>query len=202
MSSTYTWRPTGGLYYSSSGSNSDIDNSVYYSSNRAFRMDFTSLTSLSGRDKKTFSIKSAILRVYIVSANSATLTMGYSYKTAFADRKTMLSQISGIKMNTSTGWQEIDLTSVIKAYCKDGDSSTVMRLWGYGTAGSSSNSRFRGTSPGSSYTSQRPYILLTYDFSPVRIYSGGEWKTAVPYIYTNGAWVPAIIQTYSNSAWH
>ena len=162
-------------------------------------MDFPDLGGLLGKDKKTVSIASAILRVYISTANSATLTIGYSYITSFDDRKTMLASVAGIKMNTSTGWMNIDLTSVIKAYVKDGTNST-MRLWGYGTGGSSSNSNFRGYSPSSSYSSQRPYLLLTYNDSMARIYSDGEWKVAVPYIYKDGIWQPVVIQMYNNSA--
>lgn len=201
MASTYTWRATDGKYFSSSGSSSTIDNHVYYSSNRAFRMDYPNLGGLLGKDKKTLSIQSAILHVYITEAHSATLTIGYSYNTAFADRKTLLASKAGISMKTSTGAMDIDLTDVIKAYVKDGTNST-MRLWGYGTGGSSSNSRFRGINPGSSYNSQRPYLLLTYNDSPARIFSDGEWKPAVPYIYKNGAWQPALIQMFSNNDWN
>ena len=144
MANTYTWRPTGGNYYSSSGSSAGGSNHFYYSSNRAFRMDFPNLSGQLGKDKKTLSITSAILKVYISTANSATLTIGYSYKTAFDDRKTMLAKVTGVKMKTSTGWMSIDLTDVIKAYAKDGSTST-MRLWGYGTGGSTTNSNFRGS---------------------------------------------------------
>ena len=201
MAQTYTWRATNGKYFSSSGSSSDIDNHVYYSSNRAFRMDYPNLGGLLGKDKKTLSIQSAILRVYITEAHSATLTIGYSYNTAFADRKTLLASKAGISMKTSTGAMDIDLTDVIRAYVRDGNNST-MRLWGYGTGGSSSNSRFRGINPGSSYNSQRPYLLLTYNDSPVRIFSDGEWKPAVPYLYTDGEWQPALIQMFSNNYWN
>ena len=72
MSTTYTWRPSNGKYFSSSGTSADAANHFYYSSNRAFRMDFNA----PGVDKSTVSIKSAILRVYISTANSATLTIG------------------------------------------------------------------------------------------------------------------------------
>ena len=201
MANTYTWRPTGGYYYSSSGSSASAGNHYYYSSNRAFRMDFPDLSGLIGKGKNTLSIASAILKVYISTANSATLTIGYSYKTSYDDRKAMLASVSGIKMKTSTGWMNIDLTDVIKAYCKDGNSST-MRLWGYGTGGSSSNSNFRGYSPSSSYSSQRPYLLLTYNDSMARIYSDGEWKAAVPYVYHNGVWVPAVIHMCNNGSWN
>ena len=163
-------------------------------------MDFPDLSGLIGKGKNTLSIASAILKVYISTANSATLTIGYSYKTSYDDRKAMLASVAGIKMKTNTGWMNIDLTSVIKAYCKDGMSST-MRLWGYGTGGSSSNSNFRGYNPSSSYSSQRPYLLLTYNDSMARIYSDGEWKAAVPYVYHNGVWEPAVIQMFNNSAW-
>lgn len=201
MASTYTWRATYGKYFSSSGSSSTIDNHVYYSSNRAFRMDYPDLGGLLGKDKRTLSIQSAILHVYITEAHSATLTIGYSYYTAFADRKTMLASKAGISMKTSTGAMDIDLTEVIQAYVRDGTNST-MRLWGYGTGGSSSNSRFRGINPGSSYNSQRPYLLITYNDSIARIYSDGEWKPAVPYVYKNGAWQPALIQMFSNNDWN
>ena len=40
MSTTYTWRPSSGNYFSSSGSSASAANHLYYSSNRAFRMDF------------------------------------------------------------------------------------------------------------------------------------------------------------------
>ena len=201
MAQTYTWRATNGKYFSSSGSSSDIDNHVYYSSNRAFRMDYPDLGGLLRKDKKTLSIQSAILRVYITEAHSATLTIGYSYNTSFDNRKTLLASVAGISMKTSTGSMNIDLTDVIRAYVRDGNNST-MRLWGYGTGGSSSNSQFRGINPGSSYNSQRPYLLLTYNDSPARIFSDGEWKPAVPYLYTDGEWQPALIQMFSNNDWN
>ena len=74
-------------------------------------------------------------------------------------------------------------------------------LWAYGTGGSSSNSNFRGFNPSSSYSSQRPYITLTYDTSRARIYTDGEWKTAVPYVYKNGLWQPAAIKLCDNGSW-
>ena len=43
MADTYIWRPTGGQYFSSSGSSASAGNHFYYSSNRAFRMDFPDL---------------------------------------------------------------------------------------------------------------------------------------------------------------
>lgn len=181
MANTYTWRPTDGQYYSSSGSSSGISNHVYYSSNRAFRIDFPDLGGLLGKAKNSLSIQSAVLSVYITDAHSATLTIGYSYQTVYANRKTLLASRSDISMNSSTGWMDIDLTDVIRVYARDGNSST-MRLWGYGTGGSSSNSRFRGISPSSSYTSQRPYLLLTYAAGAARIFTDGQWKTASPYI--------------------
>lgn len=193
MSTTYTWRPSGGYYYSSSGSSASAANHFYYSSNRTFRMDFNA----PGLDKSTISIKSAILRVYITTANSATLTIGYSYETAYANRKALLASKTGVSMGTSTGSKNIDITSIVQAYCRDGRSGSF-RLWGYGTGGSSTNSNFRGYSPGSSYTSQRPYITLIYDTSPARIYTEGEWKTAVPYVYHNGVWQPAQIKLSDN----
>ena len=49
MSTTYTWRPSGGNYFSSSGSSASAANHFYYSSNRAFRMDFNA----PGLDKST-----------------------------------------------------------------------------------------------------------------------------------------------------
>ena len=91
MANTYTWRATDGKYFSSSGSSSTIDNHVYYSSNRAFRMDYPNLGGLLGKDKKTLSIQSAILHVYITEAHSATLTIGYSYYTAFGHWQSRLS---------------------------------------------------------------------------------------------------------------
>ena len=200
MAQTYTWRATNGKYFSSSGSSSDIDNHVYYSSNRAFRMDYPNLGGLLGKDKKTLSIQSAILHIYIIEAHSATLTIGYSYDTTFANRKTLLASKAGISMKTSTGAMDIDLTDVIRAYVRDGNNST-MRLWGYGTGGSSSNSCFRGIKPGSSYNSQRPYLLITFSDSLARLYTDGDWKTALPYMYHNGAWQPAVIQMHSNGAW-
>ena len=153
-----------------------------------------------GLDKSTISIKSAILRVYITTANSATLTIGYSYETAYANRKALLASKTGVSMGTSTGSKTIDITNIVQAYCRDGRSGSF-RLWGYGTGGSSTNSNFRGYSPGSSYTSQRPYITLIYDTSPARIYTEGEWKTAVPYVYHNGVWQPAQIKL-SDNGWN
>ena len=194
MSTTYTWRPTGGYYYSSSGSSASAANHFYYSSNRTFRMDFNA----PGVDKSTVSIKSAILRVYITTANSATLTIGYSYETAYANRKALLASKTGISMGTSTGSKNIDITSIVQAYCRDGRTGSF-RLWGYGTGGSTTNSNFRGYSPGSSYTSQRPYITLVYDTSKARIFTNGAWETAVPYVYYNGVWQPAQIQLYDGN---
>ena len=196
MSTTYTWRPNGGRYYSSSGSSAAGDDHFYYSSNRAFRMDFNAPTV----DKKTISIKSAILRVYIGTANSATLTIGYNYSTSFDNRKSLLAKITGVSMGTKTGSKTIDITSIVQAYCRDGQTGKFY-LWGYGTGGSSSNSNFRGFNPSSSYSSQRPYITLTYDTSRARIYTDGEWKTAVPYVCKNGLWRPAAIKLCDNGSW-
>ena len=190
------WRPNGGRYYSSSGSSAAGDDHFYYSSNRAFRMDFNAPTV----DKKTISIKSAILRVYIGTANSATLTIGYNYSTSFDNRKSLLAKITGVSMGTKTGSKTIDITSIVQAYCRDGQTGKFY-LWGYGTGGSSSNSNFRGFNPSSSYSSQRPYITLTYDTSRARIYTNGEWKTAVPYVYKNGLWQPAAIKFCNNGSW-
>jgi len=111
MADTYTWRPTGGNYYSSSGSSASAGNHYYYSSNRAFRMDFPDLSGLIGKGKNTLSIASAILRVCISTANSATLTIGYSYKTAYADRKSMLASVAGIKMKTIAIFKNLTNTS-------------------------------------------------------------------------------------------
>ena len=202
MASTYTWRATDGKYYSSSGSSSTIDNHVYYSSNRAFRMDYPDLGGLLGKDKKTLSVQSAILHVYITEAHSATLTIGYSYETAFANRKSMLSSKAGISMKTSTGAMDIDLTDVIKDYVKDGTSST-MRLWGYGTGGSSSNSRFRGINPGSSYTSQRPYLLLTYNELDTEVWynNNGTWTQCMMYYCDNSTWKPVVPHYNNGGIW-
>ena len=134
-------------------------------------MDFNAPTI----DKKTISIKSAILRVYINTANSATLTIGYNYSTSFDNRKSLLAKITGVSMGTKTGSKTIDITSIVQAYCRDGQTGKFY-LWAYGTGGSSSNSNFRGFNPSSSYSSQRPYITLTYDTSRARIYTDGEWK--------------------------
>ena len=196
MSTTYTWRPSGGRYFSSSGSGADAANHFYYSSNRTFRMDFNA----PGLDKKTLSIKSAILRVTISTANSATMTFGYSYETSYANRKALLFSKTGVSMGTSTGNKTIDITSIVQAYCRDGRTGKFY-LWAYGTGGSTSNSNFRGYSPGSSYTSQRPYITLVYDISKARIYSSGEWKTAIPHVYKNGVWQPAQTDLYSGGVW-
>ena len=95
-----------------------------------------------GVDKSTVSIKSAILRVYIGTANSATLTIGYSYQTAYANRKALLASITGVSMGTKTGSKTIDITSIVQAYCRDGQTGKFY-LWGYGTGGSSSNSNLR-----------------------------------------------------------
>ena len=159
-------------------------------------MDFNAPTI----DKKTISIKSAILRVYINTANSATLTIGYNYSTSFDNRKSLLAKITGVSMGTKTGSKTIDITSIVQAYCRDGQTGKFY-LWGYGTGGSSSNSNFRGFNPSSSYSSQRPYITLTYDTSRARIYTNGEWKTAVPYVYENGIWQPAAIKFCNNGSW-
>ena len=126
MSTTYTWRPSGGNYFSSSGSSASAANHFYYSSNRAFRMDFNA----PGLDKSTISIKSAILRVVITTANSATLTIGYNYQTAFANRKALLASITGVSMGTKTGAKTIDITSIVQAYCRDGQTGKFY-LWGY-----------------------------------------------------------------------
>lgn len=202
MADTYIWRPTGGQYFSSSGSSASAGNHFYYSSNRAFRMDFPDLGGLLGKDKKGISISSAILKVYISSAHSATLTIGYSYKTAYADRKSMLASKPGVQMNTSTGWMDIDLTDVIRAYVKDGTNS-MMRLWGYGTAGSSSNSYFRGYSPSSSYSSQRPYLAITYNASDTAVWYNdkGTWRECMMYYCDNGTWRQVTPYYNSGGSW-
>ena len=151
-----------------------------------------------GLDKSTISIKSAILRVYITTANSATLTIGYSYQTAWANRKALLASITGVSMGTNA--KTIDITSIVQAYCRDGQTGKFY-LWGYGTGGSTTNSNFRGYSPDSSYSSQRPYITLIYDTSKARIFTNGAWETAVPYVYHNGIWQPAQIKLYDSNTW-
>ena len=196
MSQTYIWRPNGGKYYNSSGVSDDAATHFYYSSNRSFRMHFPAFPA----DKKTLSIRKATLNVNINTAYSATLTIGYNYSSAWADRKSLLASKSGISMGTATGWKSIDITSIIQAYCKDGRTD-IMYLWGYGTAGSTSNSRFRGYNPASSYSGQRPYITLEFDASKVRIYLDRQWKVAVPHIYHNGAWKVVNVQAHNNSAW-
>ena len=202
MANTYTWRPTGGLYFSSSGSSNNIDNHIYYSSNRAFRVDFPDLGGLLGKDKKTLSIVSAIWKVYVDTANAATLTIGYSYKTAYADRKAMLASVSGVTMRTSSGWMDIDLTGVIRAYVRDGGTG-AMRLWGYGTGGSSSNSRLRGVNPSSSYNSQRPYLLLTYNEMDTEVWynNNGTWTQCLMYYCDNGTWKPVAPHYNNGGIW-
>ena len=103
-------------------------------------------------------------------------------------------------MKTSAGDMDIDLTEVIQAYVADGNSGT-MYLWGYGTAGSTTDSYFRGINP-SSNQDQRPYITITYDSSIARVYSNGEWKVALPYIYKNGVWQLASAKIRDNGAWN
>ena len=120
------------------------------------------------------------------------LTIGYSYQTAYANRKALLASITGVSMGTKTGSKTIDITSIVQAYCRDGQTEKF-HLWGYGTGGSTSNSNFRGYNPDSSYSSQRPYITLVYDTSKARIFTNGAWETAVPYVYHNGIWQPAQI---------
>ena len=199
MANTYTWRPTSGRYFNASGTGDTGNSYLFYNKNRAFYMGFPDLGGLLGIDKKTLHIRSAILRVRIITANSATLTMGYNYSTAWADRKSLLAQKTNIVMKTSAGDMDIDLTEVIQAYVADGNSGT-MYLWGYGTAGSTTDSYFRGINP-SSNQNQRPYITITYDSSIARVYSNGEWKVALPYIYKNGVWKPANTQIRSGGVW-
>ena len=112
----------------------------------------------------------------------------------------MLAKVTGVKMKTSTGWMSIDLTDVIKAYAKDGSTST-MRLWGYGTGGSTTNSNFRGYNPGSSYTSQRPYLLLTYSDSTVWYNNNGTWTQCLVYYCDNGTWRPVLPYYNSGGSW-
>ena len=138
--------------------------------------------------------------MYINTANSATLTLGYNYSTAYANRKTLLASVAGVKMKTSTGWMDIDLTDVIKAYAKDGSTST-MRLWGYGTGGSTTNSNFRGYNPSSSYTSQRPYLLLTYSDSSVWYNNNGTWVQCAAYYNKNGSWIQVIPYYNNGDTW-
>ena len=163
-------------------------------------MDFPDLATLLGKAKNRITVKSAILHVHKTNAYAATLTMGYNYATGFANRKSLYATVTGISMGKTTGGMDIDLTSVIQAYVRDG-ATGAMRLWAYGTGGSTSNSAIRGYSPASKYNAQRPYLTLVYEESNMRIYSGGEWKTAIPYIYTNGQWVPANIQLFDGTSW-
>ena len=199
MANTYTWRPTSGRYFNASGTGDTGNSYLFYNKNRAFYMGFPNLGSLLGLDKKTLHIRSAILRVRILTAYSATLTMGYNYSTAWANRKSLLAQKTNVVMKTSAGDMDIDLTEVIQAYVADGNSGT-MYLWGYGTAGSTTDSYFRGINP-SSNQDQRPYLGITYDSSITRIYTGGAWKVAVPYIYANGQWKAAIGQLRDGGEW-
>ena len=82
MANTYTWRPTSGRYFNASGTGDTGNSYLFYNKNRAFYMGFPNLGGLLGIEKKTLQIRSAILRVRIITANSATLTMGYNYSTA------------------------------------------------------------------------------------------------------------------------
>ncbi len=199
MSNSYVWRPTSGRYFNASGTGDTGNSYLFYNKNRAFYMGFPNLGGLLGVDKRTMHIRSAILRVRIITANSATLTMGYNYSTAWANRKSLLAQKTNIVMKTSAGDIDIDLTEVIQAYVADGNSGT-MYLWGYGTAGSTTDSYFRGTNP-SSNQNQRPYLTITYDSGIARVYNSGEWKVALPYIYKNGVWKPANSQIRSGDTW-
>ena len=52
-----------------------------------------------------------------------------------------------------------------------------------------------------SYRETSMIHLLLYDDSKARIFTGGEWKTAVPYVYHNGVWTAANVQAFSNDAW-
>jgi len=47
---------------------------------------------------RTVSIKSALLRVNVGTANSARLINGYSYQIAYANRKALLASIIGVFM--------------------------------------------------------------------------------------------------------
>ena len=200
MSESYIWRPNGGNYYSPQGYADTAAYFVFYAVNRAFRLDFPELGALLGKGRKTIAIQSAKLRLTIISANAATLTMGYNYETAYEQRTTLLAEKTGIVMNTQTGDMEIDLTQVVRAYCREG-SNNPMRLWAYGTAGSTTYSYARGYSPAASLAAQRPYLDITFAESSFQIHSGGEWKSAAPYIYKNGAWQPASVQFARNGAW-
>lgn len=137
--------------------------------------------------------------MYINTANSATLTFGYNYSTAYANRKTLLASVTGVKMKTSTGWMDIDLTDVIKAYVRDGTNST-MRLWGYGTGGSTTSSYFRGYNP-SSGTSQRPYLQLTYSDSSVWYNNNGTWVQCAAYYNNNGSWIQVMPYYNNGGTW-
>ena len=200
MSNSYVWRPTAGRYFNDSGTGDTADSLIFYDKNRSFYMGFPDLGGLLGIDKKTLQIRSAVLRVRILTAYSATLTIGYNYSTAWANRKSLLAQKTNVVMKTSAGDMDIDLTEVIQAYAADGYNS-AMCLWGYGTAGSTSDSWFRGINP-SSYQNQRPYLTITYDSGIARVYSNGEWKVALPYIYKNGVWQLASAKIRDNGAWN
>ena len=152
-----------------------------------------------GLDKSTISIKSAILRVYISTANSATLTIGYSYQTGYANRKALLASITGVSMGTKTGSKTIDITSIVQAYCRDGQTGKFY-LWGYGTGGSTTSSYFRGYNP-SSGTSQRPYLQLTYSDSSVWYNNNGTWVQCAAYYNKNGFWIQVMPYYNNGDTW-
>lgn len=199
MASTYIWRPTGGQYFNAGGSYSAANSHAYYASNRAFRLDFPNFTTQLGLEKSKISISRAVLHVYIETAYSATLTIGYNYDTTFGNRQSLLASAPGISMNTTAGWMEIDLTDVIRAYMRDAYSSATVNLWAYGTGGSTSLSYISGYS--ASTTSQRPYIEVEYGLGKVRIFTGGVWKTATPYVRTGNLWKQADVLIRSNQNW-
>lgn len=202
---TENWYPNYGVYWNNNGSLSENASSAfYYNSRRAWFMRFLDITNRLGvANKKVIRVSNATLYLYHDDndyANSANMTIGYNYSENYNNRNSLYASRS-ISMRTSSGWDAFDITNIVNTFLNDNVNNNNLILWANGYGGSSSDSRFRGYAPAAAYTSQRPYLALTYELSNAYVYDNGEWKVAIPYVYTNGEWVATLSRIYKNGDW-
>lgn len=209
---TYTWRPTGGYYYNTKGTSASAANGFYFSGTRSCRMTMSfselltqlGLTAANG-DTKKVRIVSAVFSPHVTNAASKdTSKLHFSVETAWANRAQFIAgtELTGVTDLRTTGRKSIDITAQLQTVCDSGYTGSNIQFWGLSSGTMVDSARFRGWKPSSSYSSQRPYITVTMALKGCMIFTGGEWKAAVPYCYRNGLWKPADIKLFSGNVWN
>lgn len=97
---------------------------------------------------------------------------------------------------TAAGTASLEYTLPTTVPTKSGYTFSCWQLSGYSTTFSPGQTVYlTGTTSGITYTLVAIWEEVTGD-SSARIYSGGEWKTAVPYVYSGGEWKQATAYEY------